>query len=132
MVYNTKNKKKIVDFLSKDSDKRYTAEQITSQLFDNSKKSSVYRLISELCENQIVIKEISEEKNCATYRIDVKHCHDHYHFQCTECRAIFHLDDKYTNDILDKIGVNNGFEINKVKTIFYGICSKCKQNKGNI
>ena len=55
--------------------------------------------------------------------------HNHYHLKCNICGKITHVDDPCINRMNNKIEKTCDFKIDQSRTVFYGICKECQENK---
>ena len=129
MTYNTRAKKAVLDFLNSNSDSWISVEEIIENNYVNVKKSTLYRILTELTDSGVSLKEYSEEKECYLYKINRSDCHSHLHLTCIDCGKYVHIEDEETESLIDKIGEKNEFVINKGKTVIYGLCEKCREKK---
>ncbi|MBR1625376.1 MAG: transcriptional repressor [Clostridia bacterium] len=129
MQYNTKKKKAIMDFFKVYPDTYFTAEQVAVAL-DDIGRSTIYRVITDLCESGFLTKEYSEEKGCLAYKTDKESCREHFHMKCNMCGRLSHLDSKEMEETVLKITEESGFSVDVRRTVFYGVCENCKR-KGN-
>lgn len=130
--YNTKQREKILQFLIENKDLNITADEILkhfSSLGEKIGKATVYRYLSNLEDENIIRKYMLEEKKCYCYQyIEGKKCDEHYHLRCEKCDKIIHLECEEIENIQNHILKEHDFELDKTKTILYGICSKCKKS----
>ena len=69
-----------------------------------------------------------EEKNCSCYQyIEGEHCEEHYHLKCEKCEKIIHLECEEIEEIQNHILKEHNFQLDKNKTILYGICKSCQE-----
>ena len=47
--------------------------------------------------------------------------------QCEGCGAIFHMDCSHLGELYDHLLEGHGFAINPRRTMFYGLCEKCRE-----
>ncbi len=125
MQYNTKNKKAIMSFFKENGDEWYTAEQVAEAMGEIG-RSTVYRIVSELSEAGLILREHSEKLGCAVYKGDNRNCREHFHLRCIECGKYVHIEDKKTEELISAIAKDNEFSIDKGKTVLYGMCEKCR------
>lgn len=130
MQYNTKRKKAVIGFFKVYPETFFTAEQVAVAL-DDIGRSTVYRIITELCENGSLVREYSEKNGCWMYKADKEACHEHFHIKCTGCGKYVHLDDKETEDLLLRVANESGFDINVRKTVLFGLCAQCREKENN-
>ena len=125
MTYNTKQKKAIERFFTVYPETWFTAEQVAVAL-DGIGRSTVYRVIGELCESGFLVKEYSEKTGSAVYRPDQEACHAHFHMKCVRCGKYIHVEDKKTEELLADLAEKNAFSLDVGKTVLYGTCEDCK------
>ena len=53
-----------------------------------------------------------------------KHC---FLLQCESCGAIFHVDCSHLGELYTHLLESHGFAINPRRTMFYGLCEKCRE-----
>lgn len=131
--YNTKQREKILAFLKENEDKNITAEEILSyfsNIGESIGKATVYRYLNNLVKENIIKKYLDENKNCSCYQyVNNENCNEHYHLKCEKCNKIIHLECEEFKDIQKHIAKQHEFELNTIKTVLYGICKKCNENK---
>ena len=98
-----------------------TADRIFNDLKEEIptlSKSTVYNTLKAFVKTQLV-REISIEDNEIRYEFNL---HDHGHFKCNECGAIY----DFTIE-MNIININelNEFQINDRNVYFKGICKRC-------
>ena len=125
MQYNTKKKKAILHFFTVYPDTWFTAEQVAVAL-DDIGRSTVYRVIGELCDGGMLVKDYSDKAGCAVYRADKEACHEHFHLKCVKCGKYIHVEDKRTEELLASLAKDNAFSLDVGKTVLYGTCEECK------
>ncbi|MCB4204978.1 transcriptional repressor [Deferribacterales bacterium Es71-Z0220] len=119
----TKNKIKLLGYLI-NKNCPVTAVEIIGNFSKESSlnKSTVYRIMDELCEKGLIFKFLSENGEYM-YCFGKGEGKSHVHLVCDKCG------DYYCKNInLDKI-LNNfdDFQTLSVNATFHGICSRCKK-----
>ena len=131
--YNTKQREIILNYLIDTKNQTITAEDIinySNKIGEKIGKATVYRYLNNLVENNIIKKFILEDNKGSCYQyIDGKKCEDHYHLKCKNCNKIIHLDCDEFKNIQNHISKEHDFEIDSIKTVFYGLCKNCKECK---
>ena len=131
--YNTKQREIILNYLIDNKNQTITAEDIinySTKIGEKIGKATVYRYLNNLVENNIIKKFILEDNKGSCYQyIDGKKCEDHYHLKCKNCNKIIHLDCDEFKNIQNHISKEHDFEIDSIKTVFYGLCKNCKECK---
>ena len=129
--YNTKQRERILEYLKKNKNKNTTADDILTYFKNSSEpigKATVYRYLNRLVEENVVKKYMLEEKNCSCYQyIEGEHCEEHYHLKCEKCEKIIHLECEEIEEIQNHILKEHNFQLDKNKTILYGICKSCQE-----
>ena len=132
--YNTKQRTMILNYLKENVEKHITADEIINHFKDIQKpigKSTVYRCIDSLIEENIIRKYINEERKsaCFQYIENQKESVNHYHMKCLKCDKLFHLDCSEMKMLQEHILQSHNFKVDVCKTVLYGICSKCLDNE---
>ena len=132
--YNTKQRERILEYLKKNKHVNTTVDDILTYFKSSNEpigKATVYRYLNNLVDESIVKKYMLEDKNCSCYQyIEGKHCEEHYHLKCEKCDKIIHLECEEIEEIQKHISKEHNFQLDKNKTILYGLCGNCK-NKLN-
>lgn len=136
MRYNTKQRELILKYLSESNGKHVKAEEILEYLKKNDTpvgKSTVYRYLDTLIEQELVRKYTVEEGQGACYQFvgdsKHKHCKEHYHLKCSQCGELFHVSCEAMDAINAHILKEHGFSVDNSKTVFYGVCKHCKNKE---
>lgn len=134
MKYNTKQRELILKCFSESDGKHIKAEEIIEYLKQNNTpvgKSTVYRYLDTLVEENLVRKYTIQEGVGACYQYIGKeennHCKEHYHLKCSNCGELFHVNCEFMDEINSHILKEHNFQIDNSKTVFYGICEKCRR-----
>lgn len=121
----SKNKEKIIEIL-KNAKVPVNVQYIYKRL-NNDKKinlSTVYRCINVLCEKNIVVKEIRNDKN-AYYTLN-SNSHTHQ-LICDICKDSIFIEDCPINDMSKQIKDKTGFNVTNHFVRLNGICKKCSK-----
>ena len=132
--YKTKQRARILEYLKNNSKQHITADEIINYFKKTENpigKSTIYRCIDNLIEENVIRKYINEEGKsaCFQYIDNQEDCANHYHMKCIKCGNLLHLDCHEINSIQEHILKNHNFKIDVCKTILYGNCDKCMNNK---
>lgn len=132
----SKNKDKIIDIL-KGANKSVNVQYIYDMLNkendfeknDISKKnkvnlSTVYRCINSLCKENIISKEIRNDKNAYYTLNNNSHIHE---LTCDICKKTILLDECPITTISKQIKDKTGFNITNHSVCLNGICKKCSK-----
>ena len=133
--YNTKQRERILSYLKENQDSNITAEEILkhfNSIGEDIGKATVYRFLNDLVKESIVKKYMVEGRNCSCYQyVDGQHCKEHFHLKCEKCNKIIHLECNEFKDVQNHIAKEHDFELDNIKTVFYGICNNCKNDCKN-
>ena len=128
-TYKTAGRERLIEFLSRNPDKHFTAEEICRAVHGgNAAQSSVYRHLSALCANDVV-RKFRDEKTAGTryqYVGEACDCRDHFHAKCLRCGKIEHLDCGDSVEFAAHLLAEHGFSIDCGQSMLYGICSACR------
>ena len=132
--YRTKQKQIVLDYFQANRGVHITAAQAGAQLHaqgENIAPSTVYRCMERLENEGVLRKYIIDETSaaCWQYVEEPGQCHDHFHLKCTGCGALLHVDCDYLDTLADHILEHHGFEIDNLKTVFYGLCESCRKKR---
>lgn len=126
-VYNTHQRKSLVDFLQSNSSRAFTIEEIINGMSGNEiSQSTAYRLMTKLVEDGLVHRSVKGNSRSFVYQyISDKKCEGHLHMKCTGCGKVYHLDSSITAHIQSDIENNANFEIDN-HTVLLGKCNTCR------
>jgi len=111
----------------KNSKAHPTAEQIYADLkplLPNLSLATVYRNLTQLCQNGSVIRLSAGDK---TDHFDAD-TSDHQHFVCTKCKSVSDLFFRLSPELLDE-NLEKGFCADSYKMYIYGTCANCRAKK---
>lgn len=129
--YQTKARKQILQFLAENPDKNYTAEELAAALAevygeDAPGKSTVYRLVSKLVQEDQLKRFEPEGNHRSYYQISACGCHDHLHLKCTDCGKLIHMKESASERLLREILLTSGFSVDEHQTVLFGRCDHCR------
>lgn len=128
--YQTKQRAIIEEYLRKNGDKHYTVDtlcELLSRSGNTVGRTTVYRFLERLSGEGRVRKYINSagESVCYQYVVDSVECSEHFHLKCEKCGRLIHMDCEHLTHLKKHINTEHGFNINPLKTIFYGVCEGC-------
>ncbi|MDO5112403.1 MAG: transcriptional repressor [Clostridia bacterium] len=129
MAYLTKQRRELAAFLQGRPDQQLSAKQIAQALEDKGVSlSAVYRNLVYLEEAGVVRKlAVGAERELLYQYMDVKDCKNCIHLTCTQCGQSFHMDTRLSEQMLSAVSEADGFQINKEKTVVFGLCKACSR-----
>lgn len=129
--YVTKQRRQLLDYLSRHTDEQMTARQIADALTqENISLSAVYRNLSDLEADGLLKRSVREGTRDVFYQyIAAEECKDSLHLSCRVCGKSIHLGDTEAERLLDSTLKSTGFQIDKTETILYGVCADCRKHR---
>lgn len=126
-VYNTHQRKSLIDFLQSNSSRAFTIEEIINGMQGHEiSQSTAYRLMTKLVEDGLVHRSVKGNSRSFVYQyISDKKCEGHLHMKCTGCGKVYHLDSGITAQIQNDIKNNTNFEMDN-HTVLLGKCNSCR------
>ena len=134
MAYKTKQKNFVYECFKNNENENMTAEKIMEYLKNNNISvgmATIYRHLNKLCEDGYIRKFASDENESAVYRyLGERHdCDTHSHLVCNSCGKLIHLECDDLSNVYNHIFKKHDFQVDTVKTVFYGLCRSCKKNE---
>ena len=129
-VYKTAGRQRLLDFLESHPDRQFTVEELCTEMDKQdgatSRKSTVYRHLSELCGEGTVRKYRSDTQSAYVYQyVGQGECTRHFHLKCVTCGDLVHLECTVSEELLSHISAHHGFEVDSGRSILYGRCEAC-------
>ena len=126
--YDTKAKNALSDYLRTNAQKQFTAEQLAEAMSATAGKSTVYRLLTRLCEEGEIRRLPRDGSRASFYQaIPDDKCLGHLHMKCTECGLLVHLNEAESRRV-SAIALENDFTLDAKLTMLYGKCEVCRRN----
>ncbi|MBQ7346439.1 MAG: transcriptional repressor [Clostridia bacterium] len=128
--YRSDGRAALVEFLSQNPDCQFTTEELCLAVngSETEGRSSVYRHLTQLCEDETVRKFRNEARKCAVYQYIGKNCDcgNHFHEKCTRCGRLRHLDCSDSAAFAEHLLLVHGFAVDRGQSILYGLCADCR------
>ncbi len=129
MGYLTNQRKTLYEILEQHRDEALSADQIISLMGENASRSAVYRNLSSLEKQGLIIRTAVSGSNKSLYRyVGAKECKNQLHLECSKCGKTYHLEMPAAKELIDGVMQNADFRIDSSSTVLYGICGKCRNN----
>ena len=135
-TYKTAGRARLLEFLESHPDRQFTADELCGELDvltsgeSKTKKSTLYRHLSELCGEGTVRKYRSDTQSAYVYQyVGQGDCRHHFHLKCVVCDALIHLECTVSEELLSHISAHHGFEVDSGRSILYGLCRSCATPK---
>ena len=138
-TYKTAGRERLLRFLECHPDRQFLVDDLTEELNrqteagaheSKSSKSSLYRHLSELCDEGTVRKYRSDIQSAYVYQyVGRGDCCHHFHLKCQSCGALFHLECAVSEELLTHIRSDHGFRVDSGRSILYGVCEACSKTE---
>jgi Fur family ferric uptake transcriptional regulator len=128
--YQTRQGQSILKYMKSLGDGHITVNQIVRHFADTEEavgQTTVYRHLEKLAAGGTIRKYILHDGKSACYQYisGAKHCREHFHLKCEQCGGLIHVDCDFLEEIARHLRRGHHFQINTLKTVFYGTCKKC-------
>ena len=125
--YDTRQRDYLISFLNEHPDQLLSVRQIAQELCAQQiSLSAVYRNLSQLEAEGLIRKSVKPGSREAYYQyVGAEDCHSHLHLSCTRCGKTFHMDAEHTAQLIRAMSELDGFDLDILKTVLYGICQNC-------
>lgn len=128
--YQTKNQKRILDFVISQKDAHFSANDAYRYFVINGVAISmptIYRQLDKMTADGFVQKYRTEVSETAYYyhlegSVD---SNEQSHMKCTSCGKIFSLECHSAEELAEHIGREHHFFVRLAETVFYGQCEVC-------
>lgn len=128
-AYNTRQGKRILDFLAGLGDSHVTVNQIVQHFRKEEPaigQTTVYRHLEKLYNGGLIRRyALDEGSACYQFVENDTPCQEHFHLKCEICGELIHLECEVLGEIQKHVLRQHCFQINALKTVFYGRCKNC-------
>lgn len=129
MTYMTRQQQAVLACIERFGGGCATAAELMEELHREGQSiglTTVYRQLEKLSRQGLVHKLVTDEGACYQYcsHADKNAC---FLLKCEGCGAIFHMDCGHLSQLYDHLLTEHGFAINPRRTLFYGLCAKCRE-----
>ena len=94
--------------------------------------TTVYRQLDRMVEQGLVAKYVIDGSSSACFEYIGDHGEEHencYHCKCEKCGKLIHLHCHEVEELSQHMMEHHSFELNAMRTVFYGVCSECRQKE---
>lgn len=126
--YNTKQEGLLIAFFEDNKEKHFTADEVWANMMPHGvSRATVYRRLERFVEDGILVKFNFGNGVGACYQLcsDLK-CSNVFHFVCTKCKSVEHLDCAVLSQIQSHLNEDHGLFFDNTRTVFYGVCGRCR------
>lgn len=134
-TYKTAGRQRLLNFLQSHPDRQFPVDELSDELNraedalgSRSSKSTLYRHLSELCDEGTVRKYRSDTQSAYVYQyVGMGDCCHHFHLKCLSCGALVHLECAVSQELLNHIRSDHHFKVDSGRSILYGTCEGCSR-----
>ena len=129
--YRTKQREKLLEYMKTAPGKHITARDVCRYFNEQGTpigQATVYRQLECMVNEGIVNKYIIDVGSpaCFEYIGEGSHEEEHcFHCKCEKCGRVIHLHCDEIAAIQKHLRAHHSFELNSMRTVFYGICEEC-------
>ncbi|MDR2537861.1 MAG: transcriptional repressor [Treponema sp.] len=131
--YKTRQSQRVLDYMASLGDRHVTVSQIAQHFIHEGAaigQTTIYRQLEKLVSLGSIRKYTHGEGDGACYQyVANSACVEHFHLKCEDCGELIHLDCELLDEIKRHLLTEHEFQINALKTVFYGKCGKCRQKE---
>jgi Fur family ferric uptake transcriptional regulator len=112
------------------ADSCFTVRDVYGQV--DAGEATVFRAITSLTEAGLLRKFTvgSGRGECACYQYDsCSGKSEHIHLKCEGCGQLIHMDCAFMETILAHFLDEHRFSVDCGRTVIYGLCAECRENK---
>ena len=137
--YKTKQMTELLTFLKSVPDSHVTVNDISSYFKDQGIQigtTTVYRHLERLVSEGVVAKYVVDGTSSACFEYIGEQEHapapSCYHCKCEKCGKLIHLHCDEVESLRQHMAEHHDFEMDSLRTVFYGVCSECRNTKKDI
>ena len=129
--YRTRAQEELLEYLKSEPGRHHTAAEIHNHFAAGEKPigtATIYRQLERFVEDGSVRKFVLGPGECACYAYaEDRQCSSHFHCKCERCGRLIHMDCHELQEIRTHLMEHHGFSWDAGKTVFYGICDRCRE-----
>ena len=135
--YRTRQQELLLSYLRQTQGAHVTAEDVRAH-FDRTQNAigiaTVYRHLEKFVAEGVVTKYVIDEHSAACFEYVGESCgkdekEQHFHLKCEDCGALIHLACDELACISAHLKKDHGFALDPFRTVFYGVCAKCREKE---
>lgn len=127
--YKTRQMNELLSYLKTVQGSHVTVNDIRSHFTQEGISigtTTVYRLLERMVSQGVAAKYAVDGIAYFEYTGGQSDLPETYHCKCENCGKLFHLQCDEVAGLGQHILEHHGFEMNTVRTVFYGICGECR------
>ena len=134
-AYKTKQQELLLSYLREIQGQHFTAEDVRAH-FEAKNISigiaTIYRQLEKLVNEGKIQKYFIDDHSAACFEYAGEECcknDHHFHLKCELCGRLIHLECDDLEELGGHLKAEHGFVINPLRTVFYGLCTDCQNQK---
>ena len=129
--YRTKAQEELLAYLRATPGIHHTAAELKEHFADEGSPigtATIYRQLERFVDEGHVQKYVIGTGDSACYAFvgEAPTASPHFHCKCERCGSLIHLDCDELRDMQTHLLEHHGFAWNAGKTVFYGLCERCR------
>ena len=139
MAYKTKQREVLLEYLKKKKGSHITVNDVCGYFEKKGEKigqTTVYRQLEKMVDEGVVSKYIIDGNSpaCFEYMGEKKHKYGEvcFHCKCEVCGDLIHMHCDELKSIKEHLEKHHKFYLNPMRTVFYGVCEKCRVKMAQI
>lgn len=126
-AYHTRQRELVLQFFKEHRENCYSAKEVIDSGAVPVGKATVYRHLAALAAENRLNTFQSEHRDGTRYQYnDAASCLGHYHLKCLRCGNVIHLNCAAAQVFEQHMERDHDFAVDASRTVFYGICSRCR------
>lgn len=137
--YKTKQMSEVLSFLKSAKGRHVTAGEVCEHFRAagiSVGTTTVYRNLERLVEQGLAAKYVIDGTTSACFEYTGGSNTDSgvscYHCKCEKCGKLIHLQCDEVDTLIRHMREHHDFEMDSIRTVFYGICSVCREKRNEI
>ena len=116
-----------MEFLQRNPDRQFSARQIAAELpAPEISLSAIYRNLTALESAGLIARSTKEGSREIYYQYtQSEQCRNCIHLVCLKCGKTLHAEGRTAENLQTDVFASAGFQIDRGKTVLYGICREC-------
>lgn len=132
--YKTRQREELLAYLESAPGQHITAADITEHFRRRGRSigtATVYRQLERMVDEGLLNKYIIDMNSpaCFEYMGPASHAGEGpcFHCKCERCGRLLHLHCEELEGLSAHIAGRHGFQIDPLRTVFYGLCEDCRE-----
>lgn len=133
--YKTRQRQELLDYLRSAGKGHITVSDVCGHFQRSGSPigtATVYRQLERMVDEGLVNKYLIDAASPACFEYVGRESHGGetcYHCKCESCGRLIHLHCGELQELNAHILNEHGFQINPMRTVFYGLCEDCRRNE---